>query len=135
MVIPALKQRPGREQKPARHSEDDGHSIFYIDFKSKTVLRDTDLGPRYTGASILQRTGVEQELRKLYQQEKLELPKHARRQALNPDYPNPAQTRALLFRLAPQHDRLVEEKLKQQEELKQAERQRLRQTHRLRHSL
>ena len=135
IVIPALKQRPRRKQKPASTSVDDGHSIFYVDFKSMTVIRDTELGPRYTGASILQRTGVEQELRKLYQQEKLELPKRARRQALKPDYPNLAETRALLFRLAPQHDRIVEEKLKQQEELKQAERQRLRQTHRHRHSL
>jgi hypothetical protein len=136
IVIPALKQRPSRKQKPTRTPpEDDGHSIFYVDFKSKTVIRDTELGPRYTGASILQRTGVERELRRLHDEGKLELPKRAQRQALQPDHSNPAETRTLLFRLAPQHDKMVEERRKQQEELKQTERQRLRQTHRHRHSL
>jgi hypothetical protein len=136
IVIPALKQRPSRKQKPTRTTpEDDGHSIFYVDFKSKTVIRDTELGPRYTGASILQRTGVERELRRLHDEGKLELPKRTQRQALQPDHPNPAETRTLLFQLAPQHDKMVEERRKQQEELKQTERQRLRQTHRHRHSL
>ena len=146
VVIPALKQRPRRKQKVGKTVEqelsvqedkkaDDGHGIFYVDFRSMTVTRDTDLGPHYTGASILQRTGVEKELRRLYAEGKLELPKHARRQALKPDHPDTAETRTLLFRLSPQQDRIVEQKLQEQQKLKQTQKQNLRRSHRYRHSL
>lgn len=130
-VIPALKQRPSRPQKPPGTSEDDGHGIFYIDFRSMTVIRDTELGPRYTAAAILQRTGVERGLRLLHDQGKLKLSKRSEREALEPDYPNAAETRRILFKLSPQYDEIVQKKL----EHKQQQKQKLRQTLRMRHSL
>lgn len=112
VVIPALQRRPTRPYKTDRSAgqsmaADDGHGIYYVDFNSNNVIRDTELGPEYTGAAILQRTGVEQELRRLYLEDKLELPKNGRRQTLQPGYPNTAETRALLFRLSRQHDDIV----------------------------
>ena len=134
MVIPALMQRPRRQRKPVPPSNtkpDDGHSIFYVDFHYKTVTRDTELGPRYTAAAILQRTGVERGLRLLHDQGKLKLSKRSEREALEPDYPNAAETRRILFKLSPQYDEIVQKKL----EHKQQQKQKLRQTLRMRHSL
>jgi hypothetical protein len=117
LVIPALRERPTRQRMTEAPRQlmraqentrtDDGHAIFYVDVDSKTVIRDTALGPAYTGASILQRTGVESELRRLWLEKKLELPKNCRPCLLQPDYPNTAETRNLLLRLSPQHDRIV----------------------------
>jgi Relaxase/Mobilisation nuclease domain len=134
MVIPALIQRPRRQPKPVAPSNtkpDDGHSIFYVDFHYKTVTRDTDLGLRYTAASLLQRTGVERELRLLHDQGKLQFSKRSDQEALQPDYPDPAETRRILFKLSPQYSEIVQKKL----EHRQRQEQKLRQTHRMRHSL
>jgi hypothetical protein len=121
LVIPALQQRPKRQRKTGGLATqpkpaDDGHSIFYVDFDSRTVVRDTELGPEYTGEAILRRTGVDQDLRQLYLENRLELPKNIRSQALESGYPDTAETRALLFRLSPQHDEFVD---RQSEEYQQ----------------
>jgi hypothetical protein len=126
LVIPALQQRPirkGKTEKPAilPIPADDGHGVFYVDLDAKIVIRDTELGPAYTGASILQRTGVEQELRRLYLENKLGIPKNTKHQLLDPGYSNPAETRNLLFRLSPQHDEVVDRRIQaQQQEQRQS---------------
>jgi hypothetical protein len=121
LVVPALQQRPTRKSNTEEpdirpKALDDGHGVFYVDLDAKIVIRDTDLGPAYTGAAILQRTGVEQELRKLYLQNKLEIPKAANRQVLEPGYPNPLETRTLLFRLSPQHNEIVDRQIEAQQQ-------------------
>jgi hypothetical protein len=134
MVIPALTQRPTRQKKPVHHPNkkpDDGHGIFYVDFNYRTVTRDTDLGSPYSAASILQRTGVEREILLLHEQGKLQCLRRSDREALNPDYPDAAEKRRVLFKLSLQHDELVQKKL----ELKQQQTQKLRQVPRMRRSL
>jgi hypothetical protein len=134
LVIPALTQRMQRKPKAVQLSEkksDDGHSIFYVNFNSMTVTRDTDLGPRYTGAAILERTGIERELRMLIDEGKLKLSRSPEREALKPDYPDAAETRRVLFKLSPQHSMILEKKL----ELKQRQEQTLRQTRGIRRSM
>jgi hypothetical protein len=121
LAIPALQQRPtrkGKTEEPGVQPKaiDDGHGVFYVDLDAKVVIRDTELGAAYTGAAILQRTGVEQELRKLYLDNKLEIPKTANRQLLDPGYPNPVETRTLLFRLSPQHDTIVDRRIEAQQQ-------------------
>ncbi len=133
LVIPALQQRPTRQRKTGGlpiqpKPADDGHGIFYVDFYSGSVIRDTELGPAYTAGAILQRTGVDQDLRQLYLENKLDLPNNSRSQALQPGYSDAAETRALLFRLSPQHDEFVD---RQAEEYQQ----RLRLGHHRGHSL
>jgi Relaxase/Mobilisation nuclease domain len=121
VVIPALQQRPTRNGKTERSdiqsiAADDGHGLFYVDMDAKAVIRDTELGAAYTGTAILQRTGVEQELRRLYLENKLEFPKSANRQALEPGYPDCAETRLLLFRLSPQHNGIVDRQIEAQQQ-------------------
>lgn len=134
LVIPAFTQRMQRKPKPGGMSEkkpDDGHGIFYVDFNSMTVTRDTDLGPRYTGAAILERTGVERELRQMIDEGKLKLSRSPEREALKPGYPDAAETRRILFKLSPQHNMMLKKKL----ELKLQQEQTLRHTHRMRRSM
>jgi hypothetical protein len=146
IVIPALRQRPVRKRSlprtfddatptPSEMKMDDGHGIFYVDLRSMNVVRDTDLGPRYTAASILERTGVERELRNLYKAGAFPDLRDAERKLLEPDYPDAEKTRYMLLRLSPQHDKIVEDELKQQQQLKQAQRQKLKRSYRHRHSL
>jgi hypothetical protein len=134
VVIPAFTQRISRQAKevdPSQRKPDDGHGIFFVDYHHMTVTRDTDLGSDYTAAAILKRTGVEQELRQLLDQGKILLSKRSDKEALKPDYSDTAETRRVLFKLSPQHDEIVENKLEQQrqEELE------LRQGHYIHHSL
>jgi hypothetical protein len=121
LVIPALQQRPTRKGNTGNPDSqsippDDGHGVFYVDLDAKIVIRDTELGPAYTGAAILHRTGVEHELRRLYLENKLEIPKTEKHQVLDPVHPNPVETRTLLFRLSPQHDDIVERRIETQQQ-------------------
>ena len=99
MVIPALTQRNTRGQRPPAPTTkiDDGHGIFYVDFTHMAVVRDTDLGKNYTAAALLERTGLEKELRQLVAQKQLQLTRPADRAALQPGYPDPAETRRVLL--------------------------------------
>lgn len=113
VVIPALTQRPTRGPKPrdVAPKPDDGHGIFYVDTQSMTVMRDTELGQRYTAAALLQRTGLEKELRLLYEQKQLQIPRRSDAAALRPDYPDAAETRRVLFKLSSQQNEIVERQL------------------------
>ena len=51
----------------------DGHAFYYVDFESKTIYRDTDLGEKYTGLSVFQRMRLDQRLQELVQQQHLHL--------------------------------------------------------------
>ena len=128
VVIPALTQRNTRGPKTnfAPQQPDDGHGIFYVDFESMTVLRETDLGREYTADAILQRTGVREQLLDLAAQNQLRL-KHGEQGVLKPDYPDAAETRRILFKLSVQHDEIKsrEEKIRQEQQQSQRQRYRL----------
>ena len=128
VVIPALTQRSSRGPKPAsaQKTPDDGHGIFYVDFDSMTVVRDTTLGQRYTADAILERTGVRDQLLGMAAENQLRL-KPGEQAILSPHYPDAAETRRLLFKLSAQHDELTSRK----ESLRQQQEQSLRQHHRL----
>jgi hypothetical protein len=145
LVTPALKQRNPRGWEksvmalsyPQSHESgkcnikpDDGHGFFFVDWKNKVVIRDTDLGKDLTAAAFLERIGIEKALRKMQNENSLRL-SSTQKAILDPAYPDKAETRRLLLRLTPEHDKIVQKKLelKEQQELKQ------RQTHRMRHSL
>ena len=147
LIIPALRQpNPrgwqqraltlGDASRPASEKitmkPDDGHGFFYIRRSWKMVMRDTEVGDRYTAAAVLQRTGIEKAIRQMPGEYVLDL-NNAQKAILRPDYPDTAETRRLLLKLAPWQSGIVEKQLelKQQQEL--AERQR--QGHRMRHSL
>ncbi len=120
VVIPALKQRSTRGRKPTAPKHDDGHGIFYVDTQAMTVIRDTELGQRYTAAAILQRTGLEKELLHLYEQKQLQVPRRSDAAALRPDYPDAAETRRVLFKLSSQQNEIAErQQLRQRQELRQ----------------
>ena len=147
LVIPALRQpNPrgwqqralalGDASRPASEKiaikPDDGHGFFYIKNSWKMVMRDTEVGERYTAAAVLQRTGIEKAIRQMPEEYTLGL-NNAQKTILRPDYPDTAETRRLLLKLAPWQSGIVEKQLelKQQQELAQRQRQ----GHRMRHGL
>lgn len=119
--LPSPDDGPAATRTP--HSYD-GHGFFYIDFSNYTVYRDTDLGPNYTAAAILQRTGLGETLQTLAMEKKLTLDK--RQQALlsqvNPD---PAKKIQLLLGLSKQHDRLLVMQQTETQELRPTQRHRM----------
>ncbi|HWB93499.1 MAG TPA: relaxase/mobilization nuclease domain-containing protein [Puia sp.] len=141
LVIPALTQRNPRgwqrraaslldDSRPAAErpvlKPDDGHGFFYVHLDRKTIIRDTDLAESCTAASILQRTGIEKDLRRLHDENYFKL-SNAQNAILRPDYPDTAETRRLLLQLSPLHSRVVQQQL----ELKEEQKLTLRQSRRL----
>lgn len=80
----------------------DGHAFYYINFESKTIYRDTDLGEKYTASSIFQRMHLDQQLYELVQQQHLHLT-HKKDAAILED-PDPAKKLNLWVLLAQQHN-------------------------------
>jgi hypothetical protein len=119
VIIPAFKQRPTRHTAPT-----DRPGMFFLDFNTMTIFRDTELGKDYTAESILRRCGLDKSIPELARQQQLGLKPGEQALLDNPDL-NHAPTRDLLLRLSRQHDAAVEK----QQELE------LTQRHRLRHSL
>jgi hypothetical protein len=79
----------------------DGHAFYYINFESKTIYRDTDLGEKYTALSVFQRMKLDQRLPELVQQQHLNLT-HKKDAAILED-PDPAKKLNLWVSLAHQH--------------------------------
>jgi Relaxase/Mobilisation nuclease domain len=144
-IVPAIRQRNPRgwEQRAialvdpnSPKSEklaikpDDGHGFFYFDRSDKTIVRDTELGERYTAAAILGRTGIENAIRQMQDGNYFQL-SVAQKAILSPGYPDTAETRRLLLQLSPWQSQVVQKQL----ELKQEQEQVQRQSHRMRHSL
>jgi hypothetical protein len=103
-----------------------GQGFYYVDFSNYTVYRDTNLGPTYTAAAILQRTGLDKTIETLAHNQQLTLTPKDRSLLRKPDL-NPADKLHMLLRLSPQHDHL--------QAVKEAETRNLRQTQRHRMSL
>jgi len=123
-----LRLRPRRKhaQQPSIQPFD-GHGFYFVDFESRTVVRDTELGPRYTAGSIMRETGLEQQLEQLALNRHLDL-QPGQRALLEQTDPDPRQKVQLLLELSHQHDQIVANRLAQERELRERQRQR----HRLR---
>lgn len=67
----------------------DGHGFFYVDFSRSAVFRDTELGEKFTAASILRQTD-----------------------------PDPRHKLRLLLELSHQHDEIIARRLSNQQELR-----------------
>jgi hypothetical protein len=129
LVIPALTQRPTRKQAQAPASgpalaplPDDGHGFFYIDHRNLVILRDTQLGDRYTAAAILQRYKLDQTILSLVAQGQLHVNRSTQRLLNSSDA---IQQRNALLRLTPQHDQWEAQQEEQREAHRQAHRMRI----------
>ena len=122
VVTPRIPQK--RKHGPSTYPPFDGHGFYYVDFKHRAVFRDTELGPDYTAASILKKTGLDTRLQRLALNHRLDLEPKNRPLLEQPDG-DPCQKLQLLLQLSHQHDRLVAQKLDQQEALRQQQRRRL----------
>ncbi len=130
LVIPALRQPNPRgwqqrvtdlldntrlqSEKPLI-KPDDGHGFFYVDWNHKAIVRDTEIGQSHTAEAILQRTGIDKELHKMHRDHYFKL-SNAQEGILRPDYSDTAETRRLLLRLSPVHDKIVDKQLELQEQ-------------------
>jgi Relaxase/Mobilisation nuclease domain len=103
----------------------DGHGFFYINFSNYTVYRDTDLGPNYTAAAILQRTGLEENIQTLAMNRQLTLTPKEQSLIRQPDL-DPAQKLHLLLQLSPQNDHLQTIRKSESQDLRQTQRHRMR---------
>jgi hypothetical protein len=99
-----------------------GQGFYYVDFSNYTVYRDTHLGPDYTAAAILKRTGLDKTIETLALSRQLTLTPKDRLQLQKPD-PDPADRLHVLLRLSPQHDHLQAVKESEAQELRQTQRQ------------
>jgi hypothetical protein len=108
LVIPAFTRRPTRGQAPS-----DPPNLFYMDWDSKTILRDTELGQNYTASAILQRLGLDKSIPEMVRQQQLELKPAEQTLLDNPDLSR-METRDLLFRLSVQHDEWIKADQEQQ---------------------
>jgi Relaxase/Mobilisation nuclease domain len=95
-----------------------GQGFHYI--SKNAVYRDVDLGPHYTAAAILERTGLDKAIESLALSKQLTLTPKDRRLLQKPD---PADRLHLLLRLSPQHDHLQAAKEAETQELRQTQRQ------------
>jgi len=84
---------------------EDGHAFYYVNFESKTIYRDTDLGERYTALSIFQRMHLDQRLQELVHQQHLHL-SHKKEAAILDDA-DPRKKLHLWIKLAQQHNNWV----------------------------
>jgi hypothetical protein len=103
-----------------------GQGFYYVDFSNHTVYRDTHLGPGYTAAAILQRTGLDKTIETLALSRQLTITPKDRLLLQKPDA-DPANKLHTLLRLSPQHDHL--------QAVQEGETQAQRQSHRHRMSL
>ena len=94
----------------------DGHGFFYIDLYSKIVVRDTQLGEQYTASAILQRTGIEQDIRQLANKNRFRLTVGEQRILSQPGHQDPAETLNLLLKLSGRHDEIVDLRLELMEQ-------------------
>lgn len=101
-----------------------GQGFYYVDFSNDTVYRDTHLGPTYTAAAILQRTGLDKTIETLAHNQQLTLTPKDRSLLRKPDL-NPADKLHMLLRLSPQHDHLQAVKEAETQELHQTQRHRM----------
>ncbi len=120
LVIPAFTRRGTRGARPM-----DSPGLFYMNFDTMKIFRDTELGEGYTAAAILKRCGLDKSIPEMVRQQQPELKPGERSLLENADLHH-APTRDLFLRLSVEHDRFVE---------KQQEQERQTQTHRNRHSL
>lgn len=102
----------------------DGHGFFYINFSNYTVYRDTDLGPNYTAAAILQRTRLEENIQTLAMNRQLTLTPKEQSLIRQPD-PDPTQKLHLLLRLSAQNDHLQTMRESESLDLRQTQRHRI----------
>jgi hypothetical protein len=102
----------------------DGHGFYYVDFESRTVVRDTELGPKYTSESIMRETGLGKQLEQLALNRRLDL-QPGQRALLGQTDPDPRQKLRLLLDLSRQHDQFVADRLAQERELRHRHRLRL----------
>jgi hypothetical protein len=102
----------------------DGHGFYYVDFESRTVVRDTELGPKYTSESIMRETGLDKQLEHLALNRQLDL-QPGQRALLGQTDPDPRQKLRLLLDLSRQHDQIVADRLAQERELRHRHRLRL----------
>jgi hypothetical protein len=101
----------------------DSHGFFYVDHDSKTAVRDTQLGDRYTAAAIFERTGIGQDIRKLVAKNRLLLTGSEQVTLLQPRQQQSAETLQILFKLADRHDQIVDKRLSRIQEQQQSQRQ------------
>ena len=128
LVIPALRERRPRDwpqriagildkSKPASErppvKPDDGHGFFYVDWSYMNIVRDTEVGKEYTAAAILEKTGIEKEIRRMHQDGYFKL-SNIQDKIFQPDFPDTAETRRLMLKLSPRHDDVVEKQLELQ---------------------
>jgi Relaxase/Mobilisation nuclease domain len=112
------------QTQPSIQHAFDGHGFYYVDFESRTVFRDTELGPEYTAESILRGTGLDKQVESLALNRQLDLqPKQ--RAILEHANPDPRQKVRLLLELSEQHDQIVAHRLAQEQELRRKHRIRL----------
>jgi Relaxase/Mobilisation nuclease domain len=102
----------------------DGHGFFYINFSNYTVYRDTDLGPNYSAAAILQRTGLEENIQTPAMNQQLTLTPKEQSLIRQPDL-DPAQKLHLLLQLSPQNDYLQTMRKSESQDIRQAQRHRI----------
>ena len=84
-----------------------GKVFFYVDFRNNAVHRDTDLGPQYAAAAILQRTGLDRELELFAYQHLLPL-KPKDRSLLEQPNADPDKKFHLFLQLSDQHAQSAE---------------------------
>jgi hypothetical protein len=120
------KQAPAGEEHQTQRSVQpfDGHGFYYVDFDSRTVVRDTELGPNYTAESILRATGLDKQMESLALNRQLDLQPKQRTILERPD-PDPQQKVRLFLELSQQHDQIVAHRLAQEQQLRQRHRHRL----------
>jgi Relaxase/Mobilisation nuclease domain len=99
-----------------------GQGFCYI--SKYAVYREADLGPHYTAAAILERTGLDKTIESLALNQQLTLTPKDRRALQKPD-PDPAERLHMLLRLSPQHDNLQAVKEAETQELRQSLRHRI----------
>ena len=110
IIIPAFTRRPARSTTPT-----DSPGMFFVDFNTMTIFRDTELGKDYTAGAILRYCGLDKAIPEMARQQKLDLKPGEKALLENPD-PDHAPTRDLLLRLSRQHDLTVQQQQEKQEQ-------------------
>jgi len=121
---PVQRRHRNAPELPAVRTPYDGHGFYYIDYTYNTVYRDTDLGPNYTAAAILHRSGLDATLQSLALGRQLTLIPKDLSLLQKPD-PDPAQKLGVLLKISPQQDHLEAIREAEQQELHPARGQRL----------
>jgi hypothetical protein len=103
----------------------DGHGFYFVDFESRTVARDTELGPEYTAESIMRETGLDKQLERLALNRQLDL-QPGQRALLERTDSDPQQKVRLFLELSGHHDQIVANRLAQERELRQRQGHRMR---------